>query len=170
MNILMRLVQTRYLIYIEDDWRYIGHNLDDQIMQALCILRTSDQQGVPVHEVLFNEQSQRGCAVGDTSKCNIEKIKDGGWLQNQRCPLFCTGEEGCREVSVSYSLHEPFLNSMNNYYMVIDDRVIRYRDHSFNIWPGLTLNPGVWDILRIRELWSNTFPKSVPMFNESTTV
>lgn len=167
MNLFMRIVTTRYFLYIEDDWKFIGLSLDAHVLQAICIL----QHGIPIpiHEVLFNEQSQRPCSLGNRGECNMSLITGGGWLQSVQCLNQCAVVKTCSDSNLSYSLHEPYLNSMNNYYYAINDELVHYRDHSFRIWPGLSLNPGVWDLQEIKRLWATQYDITVPIFNESIT-
>jgi hypothetical protein len=167
MNLFMQIVTTKYFIYIEDDWRYIGPSLYVNILQAICILQRGD---IPIHEVLFNEQSKRPCSLGDRERCDMSVITGGGWLQSVQCFDHCAAMNTCSDSTHMYSLHEPYLNSINNYYLKLEEEIVFYRDHSFSLWPGLSLNPGVWDLQEIKRLWTTQYSSTVPIFNESITV
>lgn len=189
LNSLLRLVKTRYLIYLEDDWvlmdddamiysnKYFELNeelnnfcIDNDVnklnriykvlLMSLSILGYNGQVILPdakfesnisfnmtskhssskiPHQVLFNEQSNRDCAVGNHKDCRQQDIRDGGWERKVFMNL------NNSQFAIDYSLHEFGLTvSYKN-----------QRNHNFNFWPGLSFNPGLWDLDRInRDIWS----------------
>ena len=76
MNIIQGLTKTRYLLYIEDDWKSIT-DINIVIKQAMIVLRDENDQNNPVAQVLLNDQSSRPCAEGQP-ECKVSK-ETAGW-------------------------------------------------------------------------------------------
>jgi hypothetical protein len=85
----------------------------------------------PIHQILFNEQASRPCAVADKT-CDYNIIGRGGWKRS--LDLNLKGQN----ISIPYSLHEFGLVPVSGAY---GDRI-----HEFTYWPGLSFNPGLWDL------------------------
>lgn len=149
------------MLYIEDDWLVIPNPLLSSslataivnystaapvfaqlIMAARDILSTTELSAEPVHEILFNEQSQRECSLGSIVSCDADALDDGGW---QRKIMTSSN-------SIPYQLHEFALPPMKS----------RNRDHFFSTWPGFSLNPGIWNLQALHEMTGGSFK-----FNES---
>lgn len=122
MNILLRLVETRYLLYLEDDWLALDHARAEHIIyEPLNVLRHAAVEAInePLVQVIINDQSDRACAYAIPGGCDQESVLGtAGWRRSTT--------EG-----VQYSLHE---------FGVIEP------SHLFTYWPGFTLNPAVWDV------------------------
>ncbi|KAH9094225.1 hypothetical protein Ae201684P_016837 [Aphanomyces euteiches] len=93
MNLLLDLVTTRYVLYLEDDWQWQAPLPRHPLEHALEVLKVEPH----VVQVLLNTQ------------------EDSGWRRQD------------------YFLHE---------FGVVH--------HSFGYWAGFSLNPGVWDLERLR--------------------
>ncbi len=148
MNIMMRAVTTRYMVYLEDDWvvssNPIIHNDDLQcisqhrnvfsavLKMAFDIINASSATTEPVHQVLFNSQISRGCAVGDRNLCAEEQVSRGGWSRSIT---------SAANATIRYSVHE--FGLMDSSY---SDRI-----HDFSYWPGFSFNPGLWDMKAVKE-------------------
>ena len=158
-----------YFMYLEDDWHLLGtsvlhaslaramqayetrisksdsakHPFYHMLQMSIAIL-SSDVSGSTdardwVHQVLFNEQGSRTCALGDLEACDTSIIGSGGWPQVKYVPLSITNDSA---IDIPYSLHEFGLLSSS-------DRFSDGRVHDFSNWPGLSLNPGLWDLRAI---------------------
>ena len=95
MNIIAAMVQTRYLFYVEDDWRFLADERDaaTALDDALVVLRGSAAGGAPIlkgaagdaaggrplAQVLLNDQSTRACAQGFVEACPTDALGSGGW-------------------------------------------------------------------------------------------
>lgn len=66
MNLIQRLTKTRYLFYIEDDWKSLN-NIDLVIQEAMITLRDETITNNPVAQVLLNDQRSRDCAEGQST-------------------------------------------------------------------------------------------------------
>ena len=59
MNLLLKMIQTPYLLYMEDDWLALDHvSIKHVLDEALSVLRAAHKEE-PVVEVLLNDQSSR---------------------------------------------------------------------------------------------------------------
>jgi hypothetical protein len=126
-------------------------------MAARLVLQTGR-----VHQVLFNEQSRRTCALGlDQRRCDYSTIGKGGWRRyiyasktsenvyyiNKSSTVLTFNSFGTSSpISIPYSLHEFGLAPLEG----IKD-TYGGRDHDFSYWPGLSLNPGLWDLKIVNE-------------------
>ena len=159
MNIMMRVVTTQYLVYLEDDWlvntdpiiHETGVDYTSKypnifaavVSMALDIIRTS-RSTEPIHQVLFNSQVSRECAVGDKKLCNVEEISRGGWHRTVTTP---------ENATIHYSIHEFGLIDTS-----YSDRI-----HSFSYWPAFSFNPGLWDMQAVKEKLSICLNTTDPM-------
>ena len=147
MNIMMRAVTTRYMIYLEDDWvvssdpiirdedlHYTSThtNIFSAVLKMATEIINASSATEPIHQVLFNSQVSRGCAVGHRASCDEENISRGGWLRNISSLV---------NTTIRYSVHE--FGLMDSSY---SDRI-----HDFSYWPGFSFNPGLWDIQAVKE-------------------
>jgi hypothetical protein len=87
-------------------------------------------------QVLFNEQSDRDCAVC-TERCHRKTISTGGWLREavgREAFSACSSEEclPSDETVMAYSIHEAALFPLTK----LIDTQGSFRDHSFLTWPG----------------------------------
>ena len=128
MNILVEHVKTEYFIYIEDDWQYRGMMPFSQyILEAKDILDSYAnnifESELKVNQILFNEQSQRSCAVADMEKCKFgEGMYYGGWYREkemsnvEQLGLRCRQDrknKQCIYPLIHYSIHEGSLFPLN---------------------------------------------------------
>jgi hypothetical protein len=116
---------------------YIPNMINDT---NILIQLIYDSQGIreDVHQVLFNEQSNRDCAEGKNS-CFINSLGSGGWERTVCANIQmrnASKDENDDSLCYSYSLHE---------FAYIDNEIFSTRRHSFSNWPGLSLNPGLWN-------------------------
>jgi hypothetical protein len=163
MNIIAAMAQTRYLFYVEDDWRFLADERDaaTALDDALAVLRSSSAvggtpggsaaageavgdaaRGRPLAQVLLNDQSTRKCAQGFVEACPAGVLGSGGWHRSHVDRA--TGRK------VEYRAHEFGL--------------VLLPPHGFSYWPGFSLNPGVWDLERMRA--AGALPRAAP-FNSS---
>jgi len=129
--------------------------------------RKSWWPSIPIHQVLFNEQSNRDCAIGNnSSRCSrtrssssssssgsndddsLSQLSLGGWIVHRSIHIDSWTEE--REMfsfnaSVPYSLHEFGLAASS-----LTSSFSNHRNHDFSYWPGFSFNPGLWDLATIR--------------------
>merc|ERR1711871_482001 len=75
-----------------------------------------------LHQVLFNEQSQRSCAVAKMGECNLNLTHShyGGWFRQKemtsRDKYHCVEDKRYRQCifpSIHYSIHEGALFPLN---------------------------------------------------------
>lgn len=156
MNYVISNVHTRYLLYLEDDWLSLPKTesgpflLEEVLKAALHIMRPSpssdakleDEKASPyspdcrevVSQVLFNEQTSRECAEGRTS-CEMSSVGRGGWPRLSSQPYCHGGQDSDTEMqSFRYLVHE---------FGLLDEATV------FSYWPGLSFNPGLWDLRAI---------------------
>ena len=115
MNLLLRLVDTPYFLYLEDDWLALDHALPAHVVdEALEVFRSRGPE--PIVQVLLNDQASRSCAYAAPEGC--PDLGGAGWPRET-------------PSGVSYRLHD---------FGTVDPR------HAFTYWPGVTLNPAVWDV------------------------
>jgi hypothetical protein len=182
MNKIIKLVKSRFLIYLEDDWLLlkepsmhidflksldqIKYNYYDNINNNLlkssissslkddhpfswiiyaCISILSEQRNEKIHQILFNSQISRECAIG-SEYCDIEKIHLGGWKREKNSNKPNNNHHFIRS-SIPYSLHEFGLAPSVDAY---DGRI-----HDFSYWPGFSFNPGIWDVTIMKEMLYN---------------
>ena len=186
LNILLKLVKTKYFIYLEDDWNILTQpvisksfqnslsslnslkfsfkslNLSvfyEILLNSLSILgfngridlSTADKSNLlslnssiqltgveRISQVLFNEQSDRNCAVINQN-CNVKLLGTGGWERFVNYKLTDINSNHTSKIEVPYSLHE---FGVFNYYS-------NERNHEFSFWPGMSFNPGLWDLEHI---------------------
>ncbi|GMI07997.1 hypothetical protein TrVE_jg13318 [Triparma verrucosa] len=117
MNIILNLVKTRYLMYLEDDWQFLvppSSGPTRLITEPMTVLSTTS-----CAQVLLNDQSSRFCAYASPiSSClDSGNVGKAGWNR---------GEYVEHEFGTVHPLHE------------------------FTYWPGFSLNPGIWDLRRLR--------------------
>jgi len=97
---------------------------------ARSVLYKTRNSNETIHQILFNEQSNRNCAIGNTSDCDADKIGRGGW------------ERVSPVTNIPFSLHEFGLPLMSGAHGL--------RNHYFSYWPGISFNPGLWDLHAIK--------------------
>ena len=188
MNWIIGNVETRFLLYLEDDWRALGP-LGGAIAAATEILRrprplapshcpdtgcsprsvhhsallpSASRCREPVAQVLLNSQSSRACAEGREGECDVGTLDHVGWPRSSAWP-FCGERRGAPSSSFSasssalpddtkYRLHE---------FGILDD--------AFSYWPGLSFNPGLWDVIAVKAALSRilggTNNNSRPVFD-----
>lgn len=164
MNVIMNTVRTPYMVYLEDDWVYNADTnssfMSEGLSKALCaaanahtnaklcvngavplgvliegaqrILEKSTREERVV-QVLFNEQAQRACAMGDSKLCRQQDMRFGGWERSVSIS---------NDVILPYHLHE---------FGVMGTFTQRLQDFSF--WPGVSLNPGIWDVHHMKHIF-----------------
>ena len=103
------------------------------------------KQNNHIHEVLFNSQWDRSCAIGDIRLCNQSQLSLGGW--NQNVSKSKTTYNGNYNLRMEFSLHE---------FGLIPNRCtsagqLGIRHHDFSYWPGFSFNPGMWDIHKLKK-------------------
>ena len=137
----------------------------------------------PIHQVLFNEQYSRVCAVGGVIKtasssfdeekyalaaeCKASQLGRGGWKRNLTLHTHNNDNSIERSVHLPYSLHEFGVLNCNPHLMNAASeknfdseeelmslkKYCRENRHDFGKWPGLSLNPGLSDLHSIRSLF-----------------
>ena len=175
MNKIFDLVKNEYMLYLEDDWKLFDQPvLLDSLASAVLSIKNGDSRSTRDHlfesilfaameilnkgdiqQILFNSQSTRACAVG--SNCDYETIKFAGW---ERYALYNNS------ISIPYSLHEFGILS----HLPGRDELLSYggRTHDFAMWPGLTLNPGLWNVAVIKKMLITCLHgQDVKLFNEN---
>jgi len=84
-----------------------------------------------IAQVLLNDQSSRACAEGRVVECEGGLWKGkAGWKRKTKT------------TGIEYLEHE--------------FGIVEY-GHEFSYWPGFSLNPGVWDLERIKDAWGGDF-------------
>ena len=174
MNKIFTLVRDQYLLYLEDDWKLFDQPvLLDSLASAVLQIQKEDSRISRDHlfeaillacikildegniqQILFNSQSTRACAVG--LNCDYESIKFGGW---ERFVFYNN------TTSIPYSLHEFGIAS----HLPGSDKILSYgqRTHDFAMWPGLSLNPGLWNINSIKKMMNLCLnSQNMKLFNE----
>jgi len=127
MNLLLKLVQTPYLLYMEDDWLALDHvHVTHVLDEALAVLRAANKEE-PVVEVLLNDQSSRSCAYAAEEGCPM--IGKAGWPR-------------VTKDGTHYRLHD---------YGTVEP------GHAFTYWPGFSLNPALWDVNRLACAFEEAF-------------
>jgi len=98
---------------------------------------------VPVHQVLFNEQSSRDCAIG-SSRCHDSRsqLSFGGWKMHH--DIHIHSSRVSINASIPYSLHEFGLAALSSL------TFSNHRNHEFSYWPGFSFNPGLWNMEAVR--------------------
>ena len=173
MNKIFSLVNEQYLLYLEDDWKLLDQPvlLDslasavlriqkqdsrmDHLFEAILLACIKILEEGSIQQILFNSQSTRACAVG--MNCDYETIKYGGW---ERFAFYNNS------ISIPYGLHEFGIAS----HLPGLDKILSYgqRTHDFAMWPGLTLNPGLWNINAIKTMMNLCLnSKDKNFFNEN---
>jgi glycosyltransferase involved in cell wall biosynthesis len=159
MNKIFNLIQNEYMLYLEDDWKLFDQPvLLDSLASAVLNIKKDDSRSTRDHlfesillasmeilskgdiqQVLFNSQSTRACAIG--SNCDYDTIKFAGW---ERFVLYNNS------ISIPYSFHEFGISS----HLPGTNKLLSYggRTHDFAMWPGLTLNPGLWNVAKIKKM------------------
>ncbi len=127
MNLLLKLVQTPYLLYMEDDWLALDHvSVKHVLDEALAVLRAVHKEE-PIVEVLLNDQSSRSCAYAAEDGCPM--IGKAGWPR-------------VTKDGTHYRLHD---------YGTVEP------GHAFTYWPGFSLNPALWDVRRLACAFEEAF-------------
>jgi len=124
MNLIVDMVETRYLLYLEDDFLILGGGRrGGKILQDAMAVLTQQGSNQEIAQVLLNDQSSRMCAYAEPmNECDAGGIGSSGW--RRKTP-----------TGVEYIEHE---------FGVV------YQAHAFSYWPGFSLNPGIWDLKRIK--------------------
>lgn len=139
MNILLRLVETRYFLYLEDDWLALDDATFAHIIdRPLAVHRYARATAEPLVQVIINDQSARACAYAVPTGCGPDVLGRAGWRRKT-------------SDGVNYSFHE---------FGTVEP------DHAFTYWPGFTLNPAVWDVKALACAY-HTVLNSPPVFNVS---
>ncbi|RHY29393.1 hypothetical protein DYB32_005170 [Aphanomyces invadans] len=114
LNLLLDLVSTPFVLYLEDDWQWLQDLPHHPIAHALAVL-DSDPTLV---QVLLNTQFS-------------------GWPR---------------------TMHDshPFDVYFRHEFGIVD--------HAFGYWPGFSLNPGVWNLRRLRQCPRLTFNERSDVF------
>lgn len=145
LNIIFEKTITRYVMYIEDDWETFAEPIttsSDQIngkyknisvecrntlMRNILEMKEILEGKKDIQQVLFNAQVTRGCSVGDT--CDPANLDKGGWLVEGPSSFFLLHEFGIIPFPFSHG-----------------DRLF-----DFSYWPGLSLNPSIMDLVKVKE-------------------
>ena len=172
------------MLYLEDDWELLAPvQLSDRLR---AVINTMQSENEPRYEdrehisefmwilhvckqilgnkttslvqILLNEQSQRECAIGNVNvedfngsglgTCSKEKLVQGGWSTSDANVL--------KHMSVPYHRHE--FSLLTPFSM---------RDHTFSYWPGISFNPGVWDLQKLKGILLKYRSESIPKSNDS---
>lgn len=141
------------------------NNLQTFNVEAETHEKKNNQHKEEIHQVLFNDQSKRSCAVGDlnSESCSEEYISEakGGWkrrstLSVNAVNVFCNQPENSNccnnagEVSPSRSKHIDVPYSLHEFGLISSFSSI----HDFTFWPGFSLNPGIWNLQEIKSRYS----------------
>ena len=134
LNVILAAVDTRYMLYLEDDWLTLDEVTSRQIIDdPITVLQHSrnTQVAEPVAQVLLNDQSSRACAYAIAGRCGAGVIGTSGWAR-EALGRQGGGDEG---KTTKYRLHE-FGTTRS--------------EHAFSFWPGFTFNPAMWDLDALR--------------------
>ena len=144
------------------------HLFCEVLIMSMHILRSQK-----VQQVLFNDQGGRQCAVAD-SNCDIQSIGKSGWARK----LTTNIHQNTMKDNVNN--HNDKLNkdiNMTLHYNLHEFGLVRkfnlpnhYRNHDFSIWPGLSLNPGLWDLDEIHKRISRCKHDSSNHYNHSNNM
>jgi Flp pilus assembly protein TadD len=123
-NKLIRQVKTTHLLLLNDSWEPMD-NAGDNIMKSLTLMDSASKLGMPIAQVLMNEQSSTSCSLGiNLNDCrNSDFYGKSGW------------ERTLKTDSSSFSFLEHEFG-------------IHYLDHkASSTWPGFTINnPALWNL------------------------
>ena len=150
LNMIVSMVSTRFLLLVEDDMLLLSRPELHPLLRT-CLLNgraaptehpfvaaleaaARELRRGHVHQLLFNSQVSRECAEG-AEDCALGDISRGGWPANGS--------------AVPYSLHEFAAADSSSWDTAADARI-----HAFSYWPGLSLNPGLWDLQEVLRLGS----------------
>ena len=159
MNIIINYTKTKYLLYLEDDWLCLTKNLDF-LFNAKAILDATTSSSLsehfsqsnednmlePISQVLFNDQTSRQCAYAyshcpllSTMQNDVEYRNYfnnlGGWTRR----IHIGKAASLSESSLTYQLH---------------DFASQKPGDDFNYWPGLSLNPALWNLDQLKHLYA----------------
>jgi len=148
LNMILERTKTQYLLYLEDDWVRIG-DIENAIEDSLSILKHDNN----IAQVLFNDQRSRPCAEGQLHCSTFGTEPYTGWKREMSKPVNkVTGKEQVGDTII-YIEHE---------------FGVTYPNHmSFSYWPGFSLNPGIWDIHRLRDKMKLRFDEKDTLFEQS---
>lgn len=139
LNAILAVVETRYMLYLEDDWLTLDGTSAEQIIDhPLSVLEHSRsvQVAEPVAQVLLNDQSSRACAYAIAGRCGPGVLGTSGWpRQLSDIAGGRDGEEEGERAPTRYRLHEFGTTRA---------------EHAFSFWPGFTFNPAMWDLDALR--------------------
>ena len=160
LNMAIAEVRTRFLVYLEDDWELLPATIIKEspaVQSASADLLSSSlsgprlvfprlvhmaktilkqQRNSSLAQILFNEQSDRACSLGEVNTHSCGGAMDGGgWVREVKVHRV----QDRKVLSLPFQLHE--FSLLPNF---------ERRDQRFGYWPGLSLNPGIWDLHRIR--------------------
>ncbi len=164
-----------YFMYLEDDWKLLNipilhqrlatalesmkihvpfyddnhsfqtnHIFRDVLLTSTILLHHSISDDDKIHQVLFNEQASRVCAIADDA-CDFNVIGMGGWNKVKNISIF--SDDDIIYLSIPYQLHE--------FGLVSSAAHQGGRIHDFSNWPGLSLNPGIWNLSEIYRVIQN---------------
>ena len=141
LNLLLRLVETRYFLYLEDDWLALPH-IDAQhiLHEPLAVIEQAQAAGEPLVQVLLNDQATRGCAYAIPESCGPDDLGRAGWHRA------AVGED---KRNKTYRLHD---------FGTVEPH------HHFTYWPGFTLNPALWDLVALKRAFHDVLGAS-PFFS-----
>ncbi|CAM9523822.1 unnamed protein product [Chrysoparadoxa australica] len=130
MNALLSLVSSPYLFYLEDDWVVKPEAWGEGIPASFLdrALAVLRDNEEGLAQVLINDQSSRGCAEGWECPPELQGTQ-AGWPRQSKV------------AGVEYRAHEFGASSA----------------HAFSYWPGFSLNPALWEVDRIRKVYSSSF-------------
>lgn len=135
LNKMMRLAKTSYLLYLNDSWEPLEGSVE-KIKRAYLLMEAAGTLGMPIAQVLMNEQSARSCALGlDIVECqNNEAYGKAGWS---------------RTLTVGDSSFEFLEHEFG----------VQYADHhSSSSWPGFSSHhPALWNLNLLTSNANNVF-------------
>lgn len=138
LNKMLRLVKTNYLLYLNDLWEPLN-DAGLKIERALTLLDGASTLGMPIAQVLMNEQSTRSCTLGtNLTDCrNSRFYGKAGWK---------------RTVMVDGSSFDFLEHEFGTQYL----------DHeSSSYWPGFSSHyPALWNLKLLTSNVNNIFNES----------
>ncbi len=124
LNTILTTIKTPYVLQMNDSWEPIG-DCSERIDRAYLLIEATQSVGMPVAQVVLNEQSSTACAFGlSPSDCrNNAYYGKAGWSRRMTVD----------STSFDFIEHE---------------FGVQYNDHKqSSSWPGFTSNhPALWNL------------------------
>lgn len=195
----MILVYLRFFVYIEDDWELSTFSLSLGLQSYFKWKQNTDwnaelfqfgseqsetfykllwesarllSRNKHIFQVLFNAQWDRNCSLGLETLCNSSLLSLGGWSSTESL-----------QHDFPFSMHEFGITPRHP---SSAESVFKTRRHDFSYWPGFSLNPGIWDLEKIKNIleswhankamtgssavWGNYFSELDPAFEQHFSI